>query len=82
MTSLYYTVGPIIIVPMLVVPSILCIIIIFMYLPETLNKETHEIVREIRSIKKNKHVDDVEDSSSSSGSSEDNEEEDQKNAMI
>lgn len=66
-------------IPLLIVPSIICLIIIYLYLPETLGKETHEIVREIRCIKR-KYAD-SEDSGSSS-SSEDNVDAEQKNAMI
>lgn len=81
-TSLYSRVGPVIMVPFLIVPSILCLVFIYFYLPETLGKETHEIVQEIRCLKR-KHAKcaDPEDSSSSSGS-EDSEESEQKNPMV
>ncbi|KAI6184727.1 Solute carrier family 2, facilitated glucose transporter member 1 [Aphelenchoides bicaudatus] len=80
-TSMYSRFGPIIMVPFLIVPSILCLVFIYFYLPETLGKETHEIVHEIRCIKKRKCAADPEDSNSSS-SSEDSEESEQKNPMV
>lgn len=40
--------GAYVMLPLLVVPSIVCLIVIYKYLPETRNKETSEIVESIK----------------------------------
>ncbi|KAI6196244.1 Solute carrier family 2, facilitated glucose transporter member 1 [Aphelenchoides besseyi] len=73
-SSLYSSFGALVMGPLLVVPSVISLVIIYLYLPETLGKETHEIVRAIRY--RRKHT-----SNEDSGSSSDSEE-GQNNAMI
>ncbi|KAI6178978.1 Solute carrier family 2, facilitated glucose transporter member 1 [Aphelenchoides besseyi] len=73
-SSLYSSFGALVMGPLLVVPSIISLVIIYLYLPETLGKETHEIVRAIRYRRKHTSNDDSRSSSDS--------EEGQNNAMI
>ncbi|CAD5215327.1 unnamed protein product [Bursaphelenchus xylophilus] len=64
---LYDLIGAYTMIPLFIVPSIICLVVIYLYLPETLGKETHEIVRGIRDRRKQSVV----HSESSSGTDSD-----------
>ncbi|CAD5211010.1 unnamed protein product [Bursaphelenchus okinawaensis] len=68
---LYDLIGAYTMVPLFIIPSIVCLVVIGLYLPETLGKETHEIVHGIRERRKQSVV----HSDSSSGTDSDSENE-------
>lgn len=41
---LYEKYGPVVLIPLFIVPSVLAMIYLYLYLPETRNREPHEIV--------------------------------------
>ncbi|VDD96106.1 unnamed protein product [Enterobius vermicularis] len=52
--AFYEKTGPLTFVPLYIIPSFVCLIYLYLYLPETRNRETHEIVASL----KRKHMKD------------------------
>lgn len=46
--AFYEKLGPLLFVPLYIIPSYLCLVYLYLYLPETRNRETHEIVASLR----------------------------------